>query len=156
MKVLTRKLRTIRDLPRDQRRLAVKTIGLMATVRLALSFAPFTWVKQQVESGTSRLACLMPDGISAEQVAWAVRLASRYIPGASCLTQALTAQVLLNRARIENRVYLGVTSQAPGGFAAHAWVEHAGTILIGGSESLRYAPILSVGASSDIGSAKKQ
>jgi hypothetical protein len=65
-------------------------------------------------------------------VVWAVTLASRYIPRATCLTQAFTAQILLNRAGLENRLCVGV-ARVPS-FGAHAWVERAGTVLVGGAE----------------------
>ena len=88
------------------------------------------------------------------QVAWAVKLASRYIPHASCLTQSLTARVMLNWCGIENKVYIGVKLGASSpagdkaGFAAHAWIEHDGRTLIGMvDEMARYSPILTLSGS---------
>jgi hypothetical protein len=141
----------MRGLSAQERRLALRTIGLMAGVRIALWIAPFRWIRKRAElAGGSASGTV--DGITAKQVAWAVRLASRYIPAASCLTQALTAQWLLNRAGIENQIHIGVAlgngreATGRGGFEAHAWVQHDGAVLVGGAdESSRYSPILTIG-----------
>ena len=38
------------------------------------------------------------EGASANQIGWAVRTAARYVPGSTCLVQALAASALLVRA----------------------------------------------------------
>ena len=68
---------------------------------------------------------------SSGRVAWGVRAASRLIPGATCLTQALAGQYLLGRAGIEFTVRIGVNANGEKGFAAHAWLVSGGTILLG-------------------------
>jgi hypothetical protein len=75
------------------------------------------------------------------RIAQAVRIVSRLVPAASCLTQALATQWLL-RARGESaRVCVGAIRGANGGFQAHAWLEHDGGILIGSLPDLeRYQP----------------
>ena len=74
---------------------------------------------------------------------WAVQVASRYVPRATCLTQALTAQALLGFGGIPTSVRIGVAKEA-GGFEAHAWVESGGKILMGGTESAqKYTQMLS-------------
>ena len=150
MNALARKIRTIRGLPAAELKLALRVIGLMAVVRLALWTLPFRSVKARAEnvgiSGVRRA-----DGTTPGQVAWAVKLAAKYIPEASCLTQALTAQIMLNRCGIQNRFHVGVVRDSARrperkhGFEAHAWVECCGRVLVGGAgESARYAPILTV------------
>jgi hypothetical protein len=65
------------------------------------------------------------------------------VPRATCLTQALAAQVLLMRAGIESRIVLGVRNEND--FQAHAWVESQGSILLGNTVGFeRYAPILTM------------
>jgi hypothetical protein len=70
----------------------------------------------------------------AERVAWAVEAVSRRIPQATCLTQALSAQLLLRRFGYDSRLCLGVARTARGEFRAHAWLERDGAVLIGGTE----------------------
>jgi hypothetical protein len=74
---------------------------------------------------------------------WAVRLASRYVPRATCLVQALATQSLLGRNGHAGEVHIGVALDPKLGFRAHAWVESRGEVLIGGSEELDgYSPLL--------------
>jgi len=114
----------------------------MAAVRTALWTLPFLWIKRVVEG--CRPARFVQGRLTELEVAWAVRLASRYVPRATCLTQALTAQMLLSWAGIEGTLHIGVRMDPD--FAAHAWVECGGRILVGGTvESARYEPMLTVG-----------
>ena len=72
-----------------------------------------------------------------------MRLASRYVPRATCLVQALATQILLGRHGHAGQVHIGVALDEKLGFRAHAWVESQGEVLIGGSEELDgYAPML--------------
>ena len=80
--------------------------------------------------------------ISIERVAWAVAVASQYVPMATCLTQALATQVLLGWQGHAARLCIGVTHSAAGQFQAHAWVECQGRIVIGGIDApLRFTPL---------------
>jgi hypothetical protein len=82
---------------------------------------------------------LVSGGRHPEQVAWAVRVVSRVVPGASCLTQALAAQALLARSSEPPRLRIGVAQNGDGVFRAHAWLEARGRVIIGGGELGRYA-----------------
>lgn len=64
-------------------------------------------------------------------LAWAVRATARRVPKASCLTQAIALESLLAEAGEVGTVRFGVARKPDGAFEAHAWVEHAGRILIG-------------------------
>jgi hypothetical protein len=148
----------MKGLSAGDRRLLLATIWLTACIRLALSVLPFRTIKGWTESTAGlpgsrampSLAGATWREISAGRIAWAVKIASRYVPAASCLTQALAAQTLLNAAGIENEIHIGVTLQEETGarkgeFGAHAWVEQGGAVLVGGSEqSMRYARILTL------------
>lgn len=113
----------------------------MATVRVALWVIPFPKLKRAME--TDRFPHLRLPEFSEEQIAWAVRLSSRYIPGASCLTQALTAQILLNRAGLGSQLHIGVAKGDA--FESHAWIECGGRVLVGGAgQSARYVRILTL------------
>jgi hypothetical protein len=141
MSLLIKKLQTACRLAPVERRLILSTFPLMLAVRLALWILPFRHMQRVVESSIT----LGPSErqATAHMIAIAVRLASRYIPRATCLTQALTAQILLNRAGIENEIRIGVAKEQK--FEAHAWVECGGNVLIGGAEqSARYAPLFTI------------
>lgn len=76
-----------------------------------------------------------------ERIARAVTGASRAVPGAACLTQALAAQVLLERRGLPARVRVGVTRADGGQLLAHAWVESDGRIVLGGTDLSGYTPL---------------
>jgi hypothetical protein len=76
-----------------------------------------------------------------------VRLSSRYVPKATCLTRAIAAQILLNRAGLPNELHIGVARGAA--FDAHAWIECEGQVLVGMSERHGdYSRILTIAAGS--------
>ena len=81
---------------------------------------------------------------SVERLAWAVGIASRFVPKATCLAQALTAQFLLQQAGHQACLHVGVTEAEEGGIKAHAWVENQGRILIGGFDLNKYTRLLAL------------
>ena len=139
--MIIRKLCTYRRLSRLERRLAMKGIVLVALVRLGLWLMPFRTIQR---------VCAyygQPSGRGSaggtHEIVWAVRLASRYVPRATCLVQALATQILLGRHGHAGQVHIGVALDEKLGFRAHAWVESQGEVLIGGLEELDgYAPML--------------
>lgn len=63
----------------------------------------------------------------------------------TCLTQALAAQVLLERRGYPAQLHIGAVRGEQGQFQAHAWVESGGRIVIGGQERARYTPLFALG-----------
>jgi hypothetical protein len=130
-------------LPAPYRHLFIQALVLLAIVRLALWLLPFRTL-QRLAAGMVRAN---PTGQTGDQpflppVAWAVTVASRYVPAATCLTQALATQALLARRGHSTSLRLGVARSEAGEFQAHAWVEWRGTIVIGGIEALsRFTPL---------------
>jgi len=83
-----------------------------------------------------------------ERIAWAVRAASGFIPGASnCLVRALATQTLLGRFGYRSDLRIGVRKAPDGGLAAHAWLESGGTVVIGEFELDHYVPLAPAGSS---------
>jgi hypothetical protein len=66
------------------------------------------------------------------RLVWSIRRASRLVPRATCLTQALALQVLLGRRGYASEIRVGVRRDEEGQFAAHAWLVGADRVLIGG------------------------
>jgi len=65
------------------------------------------------------------------QVARQIERLARFVPKASCLTQALALQFILARAGHASRLQVGVREAADGTFSAHAWVTCDGVIVLG-------------------------
>jgi hypothetical protein len=80
--------------------------------------------------------------LSVERVAWAVKTTAPYVPRATCLTQALAAQSLLNRAGHRSKLHIGVAKGPGTEFGAHAWLECKDRVVIGGADLDRYTPLL--------------
>jgi hypothetical protein len=76
-----------------------------------------------------------------EDVAWAIRRVSRFVPRATCLTQAVAGRLMLARRGHTSRVNIGVARAAGGGLRAHAWLESDGVVVIGGDGLDDYTPL---------------
>jgi hypothetical protein len=76
----------------------------------------------------------------AARIAWAVPRAAARLPWrADCFVQALAAQSWLARHGLGSDLTVGVRIDAPGGFAAHAWLRH-GDLAVTGGDFSAYCP----------------
>lgn len=122
--------------------LLLKAVLLVMGIRLGLWLLPFQQLRRILAKATRPLARLQALGQSPGQIVWAVKVASRYLPAATCLTQALATQLLLVRRGYPAHLRIGVAKDENGQLAAHAWVESQGRIVIGGLENLtQYTPL---------------
>jgi hypothetical protein len=80
---------------------------------------------------------------SAEQLVWAVKTVSRFLPQATCLTQALAAQALLSRSGFPSQVEIGVAKDDLHRLQAHAWVVCYGQVVLGGEQANHYNSVMS-------------
>ena len=115
----------LRRLTAAERRLLVRAFVVVVKFRLAVSLLPWRYLiaftKQPRTRRSSRL--------SVRRLEWAVRWASRAVPRATCLTQALALNHLLAYHGYPCVLHIGVNNDR-GRFAAHAWVELHGTALL--------------------------
>jgi hypothetical protein len=128
-------LMTFARLPAADRMLAMRAAGWLALARVALWTLPFARVQELSARLGERRATV---GVAPGRVAWTVETIARSIPKATCLTQALAAQVMLSRAGEEPSLHIGVATDR-GAFEAHAWLELHGRALVGDRELDRYA-----------------
>lgn len=92
------KLRSFLHLPTNDRRLLVKSVLLVGTIRLGLWLLPFQTLRHLLGRVARTPSQLQGgDRPSIDRVVWAVVIASRYVPAATCLTQSLATKVLLSR-----------------------------------------------------------
>jgi hypothetical protein len=135
-------LQTLATLAREDRALVLRTLPLVAGIRVGLWIVPFRRL-QAILGSLARLPLYVPPDMPVSRLVWAVRAASRRVPAASCLTQALALQCLLTRAGRASEIHIGVARDPQTGFQAHAWVECAGTTLLSDpAEMGRYVTIL--------------
>jgi hypothetical protein len=120
----------LRSLSPPRRALLVRAVLLLGLVRLGLWLVPSRVLLRHVE-GIVRRSQGRPSQASIDEVVWSVQAASRRLRWATCLIQALAAQVLLARHGHPSALRIGVARQGNGGIKAHAWIEHDGRVLVG-------------------------
>lgn len=130
--------RTLWRLSAAQWGMLIGTTIMTAGVRGALS----VYSLREVVKGLQRLAQRFPSQrpltpSHRREVAWiASRVGARLLPKRPCLTQALVTQFFLwRRGDDTTSMHIGVTKGEDGGLLAHAWVEHEGQVIIGGTGS---------------------
>lgn len=124
-------------------------LALVLAVRISLWLLPSRVIVRRVHSTSTRAPEGRCSGVRAEQIAWAIDAASRRVPRASCLTQAVAGQILLRHHGIDSILRVGVIRRGTG-FRAHAWIEEAGRILIGGAESKQFTPMVEFSAGDQV------
>ena len=113
-------------------RLLLKTGALVVSIRLGLWMLPFSVLMRRLNRFRGMHGWSDSQGrTTARRVVWAVTVTSRLVPAATCLTQALATQVLLSRLGYPADLKIGVAKDTKGRLEAHAWVESAGTVVIG-------------------------
>jgi hypothetical protein len=138
-------------LPLTDKLLLIKAFVTVAAIRLGLTFLPFkTWYRLFYKVIGSPKATKSDSTVQCgdrpfdevrktyDRVAWSVKIASRYVPAATCLTQALAVQGLLGRKGLPSHINVGVKKGMNGELEAHAWVEYQGRTLIGDYRLERY------------------
>ena len=141
-----KRLRRFFSLTAGDRRLLAWAAFLIGAIRIGVWLIPFQNLRRMLA-----LKTYSPGGQRAnshncsDRIAWAVRTASRYVPKATCLVQALAAQVLLRREGYPASFCLGIVRSKEGNVQAHAWVESEGKVIIGGSEVEMYTRLLALG-----------
>lgn len=121
--------------------IVIKSFFLLWIIRIMLWILPFSVIQKII----SRFTVVSGEShnVPLEKLTWAVTVMSRYVPKATCLTRALTAQILLAGQNYSSNLKIGV-SKSNGEFEAHAWLESDDKIVLGESE-VEYAPILNIG-----------
>jgi hypothetical protein len=128
------KLAALCALPATDRGLLLDAFVAAAVFRLALHFFPIdrlrTWAAR---TGHGRRAL--------DRIIWAGGVAARWVPGTTCLSSALALQRLLSTNGHGSELHIGVAQD--GAFAAHAWVEQDGRVLIGEAARRLYTRLVS-------------
>lgn len=118
-------------LPAKDKKLLLETLFLMIQVRLMLWILPFSRIKtsfteEKVTGDRDVTVCTL---------SWSLKVISHYMPGSTCLTNALTGHRLLSKHGYNGLIKIGVGKSAEGEFEAHAWLEFKDRVIIGESET---------------------
>lgn len=115
---------------RGEQRLLVTALCWVACVRAGLWLLPFRILRRLAEQAGRRPLAPVTDELVAARVAWAISTAARFVPRATCVTQAVAARLLLARRGLASEICYGV-GQAGGRVIAHAWLESGGRVIVG-------------------------
>jgi len=107
----------------------------MVVIRAALRLFPFDaiyrWLTRLQTPNAKRVSL---DEGQVALIARSIRRANRVLGWRDdCLPQALAARLLLRRRGLHVRLRIGVKKGPGGRIQAHAWVEHDGMIVVGGT-----------------------
>jgi hypothetical protein len=133
-----RRLKRFAGLSWQEQSLLLRAAALVGLIRMGLWLLPFSLVLRFASAKIRTSTGLH----SVEQLVWAVKSASRCLPGSTCLTQALAARLLLAQFGYGSRVEIGVAKDEEGRFEAHAWLAVGEQVVIGGPQTNRYTSLL--------------
>ena len=122
-----------------ERRLLLAGGVVVTSVRILLWILPFRRLLGLVERTALRSARVAPVRLPQDTnvtLLWGITTAARYVPRATCLTQALAAQWLFAWFGHATRLRIGVAKGNGKPLLAHAWLESEGRVVLGG-ESLQ-------------------
>jgi len=122
-----------------ERRAVLRAAGWLGLWSVAVRILPYRLLPR----GIARLRVRgRGPRLDAAQCSRAVQRASRLIPGATCLPQALAAACLLRRDGVASILNIGVRLDRGRGFHAHAWLESCGLVVAGAGEAVGHAVVL--------------
>lgn len=138
MQVLKRFLR----LSKQERLLALQAGLAIFLIRWGLALLPLPAVHRLA----LKITWIRDNSPSPARIVRAVRSVARFVPGSTCLVQAIAVQALLFRHGYRPILTIGVTKSACDQFTAHAWVACEREVLIGGREAANYTALLNLGS----------
>lgn len=140
MKSIADRIVKLIRLPGQERRLLLQAWLLLLLADVALRLFPFSIVLRHFNPACGAPAANLSLPVS--RVAWLVERAGEYCPlGTSCLKETLVLSRLLARRGIPAMLRIGVRRQSDV-FAAHAWLELDGQVILGNKDVRAYAPLL--------------
>lgn len=94
---------------------------------------PFSTVQNRVQNIARNHNSTTKNKISMSRLRIMVMAASKYVPHATCLVQALAGYILFSKYGYTTSIKIGVLNEN-GEFEAHAWLEHDEKVVLGESE----------------------
>jgi hypothetical protein len=123
---------SFRRRPAAEQRLLLRALFLLTIIRLGLWILPYRTMSRWARSASQRSRYTRGHAkIDIERICRAICSAARFVPGASCLTQALVGQILLGQAGHAVALQIGVSRKSGSPLQAHAWLESAGRVVLG-------------------------
>ncbi len=112
----------------QEKKLLVEALVLLYAVRLGLWALPFRALN---DATSGCMKSKMHGNLAEGQIIRAVKASSKFVPRATCLTQAMAARKMLLNHGYNANLRIGVLREDDD-LKAHAWLEKDGQVLIGG------------------------
>ncbi len=128
-------------LPSGEKILLLRVWILLGIARLCLSLFRLA-ILRKLLTVIGPFVARVDKELTDDQLVRIVGIASRYVPKATCLTQALTVQLLLKQSGRQASLYIGVNGVERGYLNAHAWVESRGKVITGGPNPNDFTSLL--------------
>ena len=129
-----------RSLPTSDRSLFLIALLAIASVRVGMWLTSFRRLHRSLARIARPTGSPDPTPGEVDRIGWAVCSAARFVPGATCLPQALAAEAILRRRGHPADLRLGV-KRGDDGVEAHAWVESYGRVIVGDGDLDRFEPL---------------
>lgn len=139
---MRRAIRFLR-LPFGQKRQLGEAFVWVLLVRLGLWLLPFRVLNRWVPGECKTQDNAIPEWERIKEAMRFVRMTSRFVPYATCLTQALAGRAMLSRIGQKCQVKIGVDFAQEQILSAHAWLVVDGKIVLGNTGDIRRYSILS-------------
>jgi len=120
-------------LPFWEKKIALETLFWVIRIRIMIWMLSFATVQNRVQNIARNYNSITKNEISMSRLRIMVMAASRYVPRATCLVQALAGYILFSKYGYNPSIKIGVLTEN-GEFEAHAWLEHGEKVVLGESE----------------------
>lgn len=117
-------------LPRGRRSAVVSAVVALVLTNSVVHLFSLRRARTILEAVRDRPPRRIEGSADHSAVVWAIERSGEALPGSTCLTKTLGAQLLLERRGRSTTVHIGVTRR-DGELAAHSWLECDGDVLIG-------------------------
>jgi hypothetical protein len=119
-------------LKRTEKSLVLRSFLLVLFIRLLLWLVPARLLQRLFTSNPTETGENSGnDWSEITKIVRSVRSVSRFVPRATCLTQALAASLLIRRSGQRSELKIGVAKNEQSQLIAHAWLETDGRIILG-------------------------
>lgn len=150
--LIKRSFRKILSLSKYDKRLIFEALILVGLYRMMILVVPFNKYSKYIGEYNRETPLEINDNDynSIKRIAWSVNIVSKYVPWESkCFVQALTAQRLLKRRKIDNTLYLGLNTHS-NKMEAHAWLRCGQILVTGGNNKNGFTQVAKFGSISKL------
>jgi hypothetical protein len=120
-------------LPSGEKKVALDALLWVIRIRIMLWMFHFSTVQNRVQKIVCNYNSTPKNTITMNRLRIIIVAASRYVPRATCLVQALAGYILFSKYGYNTSIKIGVLTEN-GEFEAHAWLEYDEKVVLGESE----------------------